>query len=326
MNRSRFFCSLLGAVSCLLPATAYAQSADQGTLAEALFRDAKLLMQHQRYAEACTKFSESQRLDPGGGTLLNLALCHEKQGRTATAWTEYHEALVQARKDGRADREQFAREHIAALDPQLARIVIQSDQDPSLEKLSVKVGGFEIAPAAWGTPVPVDPGSVEVEVQAPGKRPFRASFEVKPGSTIEARIPVLDAADPAEPVPVAKTRAPKPDPPLLAYTSLGAGAAAVFAGGYFGLQALAKWQQSKEHCPNDACDETGVRLSQEANRSAWAANVGIGIGLLGVGAGVYLLLRRDSRQREAAASAKNSWHFAIDATPKSAFASATRSF
>ena len=69
----------------------------------------------QKYAEACAKFTKSQQLDPSAGTFINLALCHESEGKVATAWAEFNEALSQAVKDGRADREQAARDHIGAL-------------------------------------------------------------------------------------------------------------------------------------------------------------------------------------------------------------------
>ena len=66
-------------------------SADR-TLAAALFREGKALMDKNDFTPACAKLEESERLDPGGGTLLNLALCHEKQGR----WNEATEAFQKA--------------------------------------------------------------------------------------------------------------------------------------------------------------------------------------------------------------------------------------
>ena len=49
--------------------------------AEALFERGKQLVEQGHTAEACAAFAESQRLDPAGGTLLRLALCHEASGQ-----------------------------------------------------------------------------------------------------------------------------------------------------------------------------------------------------------------------------------------------------
>src|SRR5262245_49529895 len=74
---------------------------DVAAHAEELFRDGKRLMTEGKYAEACPKLAESHRLDPAGGTLLTLGLCHEAEGRTATAWAELKEAAAIGKQTGR---------------------------------------------------------------------------------------------------------------------------------------------------------------------------------------------------------------------------------
>ena len=78
-------------------------------LARSLFDEARILMDAKRNAEACPKLAESDRLDPGGGTLLNLGVCHENEGKLARAWVELNEALSRAVRDGRKGREDLAR-------------------------------------------------------------------------------------------------------------------------------------------------------------------------------------------------------------------------
>ena len=53
--------------------------------AEKLFQEGRRLMANGSIEEACAKFTESQRLDPSSGTLINLAACHAELGMTASA-------------------------------------------------------------------------------------------------------------------------------------------------------------------------------------------------------------------------------------------------
>src|SRR5258706_7717246 len=71
--------------------------------AEALFREGRELLAAGKVAEACLKFGESQRQDPSPGTLLNLAACHAKQGKAASAWAEYLAAKRAALTANRSD-------------------------------------------------------------------------------------------------------------------------------------------------------------------------------------------------------------------------------
>ena len=95
-----------------------------GAAARSLFDEARVLLQQGKAAQACPKLEESQRLDPGMGTLFNLADCYERLGRTASAWAEFREAVSAAHNAGSLDREQAAKQRAAALEPKLSYLTI----------------------------------------------------------------------------------------------------------------------------------------------------------------------------------------------------------
>ncbi len=92
--------------------------------AQALFDAAKQLMAQGKYADACPRLEESQRLDPGIGTQFNLAACYEQLGRTASAWSMFLEVAGASKAAGQLEREKVARQRAAALEPRLIRLTI----------------------------------------------------------------------------------------------------------------------------------------------------------------------------------------------------------
>ena len=174
------------------PVFAQATGNDAAT-AQALFDDGKRLMQEGHYDEGCPKLVESQRLDPGGGTLLAIALCHEGQGKLATAWGHFNEALSEARKDHRADRESAAAEHIRALEAKMprARIVVAK----LVDGLEVRRDGAVVGSAQWGTALPIDPGVHRFQASAPGRQTWEMDVTVPAEARqIDVSIPELKAA------------------------------------------------------------------------------------------------------------------------------------
>jgi hypothetical protein len=235
-----------------LPGRAVAEpSSDDKALATALFREARTLMGEGHVPDACLKFEESQRLDPSGGTILNLALCHEKEGKLARAWSEFSEASAFARRDYRADREAEAQEHATKLEPRLSRLTVIVPEGVRVAGLRVESDGRELAPASWALAIPVDGGPHVVRATAPARLAWEKTLEIAAEAgtaTIElpalALAPVPPPAPPpsverSTPILVAQPVAPAGNPRRTAAWIVGA-AAAVQLGiaSYYGLRAF----------------------------------------------------------------------------------------
>jgi hypothetical protein len=287
-------------ISTATVAFAEPTSADK-SLATQLFKEGRTLVDQGKYAEGCRKLEESQRLDPGGGTLLNLALCHEKEGRTATAWTEFVEALGIARKDDRPQRAEIAQQHIEALEPTLSRLTVQVPPASDLADLEIKRDGTGIRRAAWGTAMPIDPGDHVIEAFALGKIPWKQTVTV--GGKAESKtitVPVLEnapvAPTPATPaagghMPASFVEVRRPVNPA-AWVAYSIGAVGVGVGAYFGIRAMSDQQVADDNCPQDRCKAEGLSANNSAIKSANIATVGFGVGLIGIGLGTFLLLSR----------------------------------
>lgn len=265
------------------------------TLAETLFVDAKKLMSEGKFAEACPKLVESHKLDPGGGTLLLLAQCHEGEGKLARAWSEYRDALAMALKDKRPDRVDRCKERLAIVEPKLSRVTVTVAPAADVAGLAVTLDGAELPRAAFGSPIPLDPGKHVVRATAPGRTP--REFPIDIGETASNPTVAIDSFDAAA---AAKTPAATAPETVLVDTGksrraagwvfVGAAVVGIGVGTVFGLRAIDKRKESDEHCPDDRCDQMGVDLNESAKSAANVANVAIGLGLVSAIVGGVLIL------------------------------------
>jgi hypothetical protein len=200
MKRSVLLPLLLAAGT--LSSWAFSQT-DPAT-ARVLFNEGRKLTGMNQYAAACPKFEESYRLDPGMGTLFNLADCWEHIGRTASAWARFLEVADTAGRAGQKDREQIARGRATTLEPKLSRLVVEvKAKDNGLE---LSRDGQPFGAAQWGTALPIDPGAHTVEARAPQKQPWKTTVDV-PANGQTVRVVV-------QPLPPEVREAPPPIVPL----------------------------------------------------------------------------------------------------------------
>jgi hypothetical protein len=278
-------------VLLLTGATLLASNAYAGdpAAAQQLFSDAKKLIAENKWADACPKLEESQRLDPGMGTQFNLANCYEHVGKTASAWAAFIEVAGQAKAAGQAPREKAARDRANELEPKLSKLTVTvRSVEPGLK---ITRDGLEVGRGQWGAPLPIDPGEHRIAASAPGKKPFERVVRVAPDAkTVTVDVPQL-ADEPVAQAPVVVAPVPAAPPPetttattstetvaspeggsawssqkTLGLVAGGVGIVGLGIGAGFGLASKAKHDDAEAngHCIGDRCDAEGVDLRHQA--------------------------------------------------------------
>lgn len=281
--RARPLGSALAIAAGLVLVSPSARAGDPAT-AQALFDQGRKLMKEERWAEACPKLEESQRLDPAGGTLLHLALCREHEGRIATAWALYQDALSQSKQDGRKDRAKIAQERIDALAPRLPRLRVRvAAGNRKIEGFTVLRDEIAMGEAQWGESLPVDPGARSLTARAKGRRPFTALIEVPPrADEIVIEVPVLEVDPDADTRPAGGGGSGDATPGsgrppedgkrgdtqrIVGLTVGGLGVAGLALGSVFGIISLSKSSEADSECqPPDRklCTPAGVEAGDDA--------------------------------------------------------------
>jgi hypothetical protein len=309
----------------------------QKAVASQFFDDAEALMASGKPGDACPKYAESQRLDPQLGTLLHLADCYEKVGKTASAWTTFKDAveIASQRKDG---REGIARSRVANLDGKLPKLVVTlAGKAP--KDIELRQDGEVVGSASFGAPVPVDPGKHTVTAKAVGYKAWSTSVDVPAGAgSTRVVVPELEpeaaelaspaplAPAPVEPAPTAlAATAPPPSGPVSApppaqppasdrgstqrtigYVVGGAGVVGLAVGAIFGFKSKSKASNREDVCgPAGLCTTTAEvdeinRLSDEARSAGTVASVSLAVGGAALATGIVLLLTAPSGEPKAA--------------------------
>jgi hypothetical protein len=325
-------CLALGAillgVASDVRADARGADANQVGRAEALFAAGKQRLANNDYVAGCLLLAQSYLVDPATGSLLALALCHERQGKLASALHEYQEAVARSRREQRGDREQAAQAQIEALMPRLSTLTLHPEE-PGLQ-LVVRVNGELVPPDQLGRPQPMDGGFLLIEAEAEGKITWRTGVTIaESGEALSVTIPLMRthaAAPPAavaEPVPppaakpapiVKAPKSPRPEPADRKLSTLERTGIALFAAGAvsaglaigFTVRAVNRDKASDSGCFDDVCTKEARRDrldARSAGNIATIATVGAAAFVTG-GLITYVLgakRRRDERRVRASA-------------------------
>lgn len=330
MTAARSLLARLAAVMAVIgaaPPLHADEAAQDAKTAEALFREGRALLGRGEIDAACDKLAQSQKLAQAGGTLMNLADCHEKQGKTATAWTEFLAAEELSKADRRAARAAEAKRRAAALEPVLSHLTILVPHP--LPGLEVRRNDELLASDRIGAAVPVDPGPHRVTATAPGYEPI--AIEVTLGARADAQsvtvpelLPQASAGVPEPPPqplpPSATATAPQPSPTAptvslpptqsptdegsarttLGWVAGGSGLALAGAGTVFYVLSLSANERAEGGCGYQSrylCSPSAIEAGEKRDTYATLATIGGVAGLAGIGVGAWLLLTSPSDEK-----------------------------
>jgi hypothetical protein len=148
-------------------AAAGAARADDEAAGRALYKDGMVLYKEGRFDEACGKFKAAYEVHISVLVLGRLALCYEREDKTASALVTYRRVAADAGVDPKlADARAAAlaaSDRLLPLVPELT-VVVTAPVDGTV----VTRDDEPLPPTAFGVPAPVDPSAHVVGASAPG--------------------------------------------------------------------------------------------------------------------------------------------------------------
>lgn len=277
MKTHHVLASLLLGVA-LLGSPSFVRAEDDRTAyADYLFKQGVELMKKGDCAAAVPKFLSSFRLDPAAASLMNVATCYTKDGRTGSAWRTYRKAASLAEAEHDAELQAQAAEALSKLDPTLTKLklITTNKTDP----VSLTLNGESI-PIEDGMPIPLDPGDNVIEAYAPGHQPWRRTVSAgDPGVVLVVDVPELPKLQAANEGSPWRTTA----------IVVGAvGVAGMLTGLGFGISAKSAYDSSKSNCDQNFCNPQGYDQQQRALDHATVSTIAFGVGAVATAAGVVI--------------------------------------
>jgi hypothetical protein len=275
----------------LLAPRGWAQSPDELKAARELFQDAFKDEQEKRYPEALEKFQRVAKVKESASVRYRIATVLAEMGRLREARDMYRalaaqKASLPANDQPTADS---GAEKAAELDARIPRLAVRV-QDPPPD-VRVTVDGAPVPISTTPRSFELDPGEHVVAATAQGVAPSEKTITLADGGG-EVQHTVTFARDGAGP------GASWSKNTTLPWIAIGGGAALTAAGTILLIVREGTIDDIKDACPGNVCPP-GRRNEIEDDRDQAKLFGPLGgvlavVGLVAVGAGVYLLVRSPS--------------------------------
>ena len=272
--------------------------AEQKANAEKLFDRGLQDMLQSRYEQGCPVLKESYRLDPLPGALFTLAECEAGWGRTTSALVHYRRYLSQYQRMSRTlqlrqfERAEVARDKITILSGAVPRLTLVAPKDLPPDAV-VERDSVVVPRSLFGVPVALDPGDHHVSAHAAGYAP--AHWTITLTEAEQRTVSIRLERPPPKPAPDAAMR-------TSGYVAASIGGVGLLVGIIAGAVTLGHRGTIHDECVDVFCSPAGLDAAAAASTSGTVADVGFGVGVVGLGAAAVLLLVASD---DAAAAAHN---------------------
>ncbi|GAC1352762.1 MAG: hypothetical protein NVS3B20_13790 [Polyangiales bacterium] len=297
----------------LLTAIGGPARAQNGASADALFREAKASIARGEIDRACAMFAESNRLEPAVGTLLNLADCEERRHRIAQA-SQLFVRAKEAMPPG-DDRLPYVEDRLAKLAPRIPHVTLRRANGAPRE-LRLSAEGTTYSDAVLGVPLPLEPGVHLLRVEAIGyvgadytitvAEGESAVLEIAPGRRVgdgAAAVHPNDSKSFDQQRQKTESSPQRPVNPSTARTAgwvfMGSGLVGIATGTITGILVFANANTYKAHC-TPVCDDEGAQAARVGRPLSVISPIALGIGVLGVGVGAFLVVTSKSATSKSA--------------------------
>lgn len=275
----------------------------------------------KKFEEALSAYRASYDIVASPNSRLMVARALRELGKIAEAYDELRatiaDAQVMAAKDEKyKDTEKAANDDLEALKERVALVTIKLENAPPQTK--VKVGDREVEASTLANPLVLAPGNVTIVATTPDGRETRRDVTLEAGKPANVSLDMAPATAPgAAPAPMSGA-APPPSSTgsaaldtrstsfrTWAYVAGGVGAVGLVTFAVFGALDSSKYSELSDACPNNHCSPSRADDIDAGRRDQLIANVGLGIGVVGLAAGTVLFLMSSPRTEQT--RARSTW-------------------